>query len=194
MAFYAAHASQGHIGRAKWLATDEAARSRRDEVLRIPAAIAGVPAALAAAAALVNAAADEAKQVSAEQDLAETEAMRNALGAVSGGRAPAGTAGVLKDLEERHKRRAKRIQRDSLDRALVDLAAFYRDVLAVQFDAAVEIVNESARGDVESLARSSTPEDTVRRIGAVLACREAMDANAHPLLAAESMMLALRTG
>ena len=36
----------------------------------------------------------------------------------------------MKELEDRQKSRATRIKRDALDLALLDLAAFYRDVLA----------------------------------------------------------------
>ena len=45
-----------------------------------------------------------------------------------------------------------------------------------------------------TIARATTPEDTLRRIDAVLACREAVEANVAPLLAVEAMALALRTG
>ena len=47
-----------------------------------------------------------------------------------------GTVGAIRELEKRQKSRATRTQRDALDRALVDLAAFYRDVLLVQAGAA----------------------------------------------------------
>ena len=43
------------------------------------------------------------------------------------------------------KSRATRIKRDSLDQALLDLAAFYRDVLAIQFGARVELATEDRR-------------------------------------------------
>jgi hypothetical protein len=33
----------------------------------------------------------------------------------------------------------------------------------------------------------------LRRIEAIMACREALDANAHPLLATEAMMLSIRS-
>ena len=71
--------------------------------------------------------------------------MRRGLGVGPGGRQPAGAAAALKDLEKEQKARATRTKRDSIDRALVDLAGFYRDVLAVQADAAVELVNDEMR-------------------------------------------------
>ena len=44
------------------------------------------------------------------------------------------------------------------------------------------------------LARRSTPEATLRRIDALLACRTALEGNVAPLLAVEAMMIALVEG
>jgi DNA polymerase-3 subunit delta' len=195
MAGFAARAAQGHIGRAKRLATDEQARARRQEVLRLPTSLADIGSCMTAAAKLVEAAAEEAKQASAELDGKETEELRTALGAGGTGRGmPSGSAGVLKELEGRQKKRGTRLQRDALDRALVDLTAFYRDVLAVQVGANVELTNDEMRPAIEAIAGGSTAPATLRRIEAVLACREAIEANVAPLLAVESMTLSLRSG
>ena len=120
--------------------------------------------------------------------------MRRALGVGAGSKQPAGAAAALKELEGEQKKRATRTKRDSIDRALVDLAGFYRDVLAVQADAGVELVNEEMRDAVAGVARSSTPEATLRRIDAILAARTAIDANVAPLLAVEAMTVSLRRG
>jgi len=64
-------------------------------------------------------------------------------------------------------------------------------VLAVQFGAAVELANEDRRADLEALARASTPEDTLRRVDAVMRCRERLTANVNPQIAVEAMTLAL---
>jgi DNA polymerase-3 subunit delta' len=197
MAAFAARVSQGHIGRAKRLATDEGARLRRQEVLALPQQVGDVGSALVSAANLVDAVKEEAQAATATAtaDAAETEELRLALGGGgSRSRLPAGAAGVLKELEQRQKRRATRHQRDALDRALVDLAAFYRDVLAVQLGAGVELNNGELRPTVIKIARAGTPESTLRRIEAILACREAVEANVAPLLAVEAMTLALRAG
>jgi DNA polymerase-3 subunit delta' len=107
---------------------------------------------------------------------------------------PAGSAAALKDLERQQKRRATRTQRDFLDRALLDLASFYRDVLVVQSSADVDLVNEELRPAVTKVASSSVAEQTLRRIQAILAARDAVDANVAPLLAVEAMTVALRAG
>jgi len=191
----AALAAQGHIGRARRLATDEQAARRRSEVLRVPGRVNGLGEALKAAAALVKAAKAESDATTEELDEPEREALRRAFGEGSTGRGVAtalrGGAGALKDLEERQKSRATRLTRDSLDRALLDLAGYYRDVLAVQLGASVELSNETRDVELRQLAAASAPSDTVRRIEAIMRCRQRLEANAAPLLAVEELTLAL---
>ncbi|MER5201868.1 DNA polymerase III subunit delta' [Streptomyces sp. NPDC002825] len=188
----AARATQGHIDRARRLATDERARARRSVVLKLPLRVEDVGGCLRAAQELVDAAAEDAKQVAEEIDVKETEELKAALGAAQGGRMPRGTAGAMKELEDRQKRRRTRTQRDSLDLALTDLTGFYRDVLALQLRSRSALANTDVRDALERVARDSTPERTLRRIEAVLACREALDRNVAPLLAVEAMTMALR--
>ena len=150
----------------------------------------------AAAARLVDAAKGEATAVSEALDDDEKDRLREAMGD-TGGRGmakPRGVAGAISDLEKRQRSRATRTQRDALDRALVDLAAFYRDVLMVQLGAQVDLVNADLESAVTNLADGSTPEATLRRTEAVLAAREAIDANVAPLLAVEAMAVTLHTG
>jgi DNA polymerase-3 subunit delta' len=210
VAEFAARAAQGHVGRARRLATDEAARSRRHEVLQLPSAIADVGGCLAAAGALVKAVGAESAEVTSALDEAETASYKEAFGeggtatglgrgsAAGGGAAARGAlrsaAAALKDLEGRQKSRATRTQRDALDRALTDLAGFYRDVLVVQLGAGVDIANIDESAAISALAASTSAESTVRRLSAVLACRTSLDANANPLLTVEALTLALRAG
>lgn len=193
-AMAAARATQGHVDRARRLATDPAARERRAAVLKLPLRIDDVGGCLRAAQELVDAAAADAKQLAEETDGKETEELKTAMGASQGGRMPRGTAGVMKDLEDRQKRRRTRTQRDSLDLALTDLTAFYRDVLALQLGSRVAIANADAEDALERIARGSSPESTLRRIEAIGACREALDRNVAPLLAVEAMTMTLRAG
>ncbi|AEW95215.1 MULTISPECIES: DNA polymerase III subunit delta' [Streptomycetaceae] len=195
LAAMVARATQGHIGRARRLATDERARARRAAVLRLPLQLGDIGGCLKAAQTLVDSATEDAKQVADETDAKETEELRAALGASgSGSRLPRGTAGAMKDLADRQKRRATRTQRDTLDLALTDLAAFYRDVLAVQLGSTTPIANAEAADAIDRIASTSRPEHTLRRIEAILACREALDSNVAPLLAVEAMTMALRAG
>ena len=196
-----ARAAQGHIGRARRLATDPQAAGRRAEVLKVPMEVSvprpggGLGHALASAAALVKAAEAEAAAITEELDVPERDALRRAFGEGSTGKGVAtavrGAAGALKELEDRQKSRATRLKRDALDRALLDLASFYRDVLAVQVGADVELANAAQRDDLDRVAAASPPQITVRRLEAIMKCRERLAASVAPLLAVEEMTLAL---
>ncbi|MDT7545342.1 MAG: polymerase subunit delta [Actinomycetota bacterium] len=199
MAAFAAQAAQGHIGRARRLALHEDARTERRDVLALPRSLQGVGSALQAAKDLVDAAQAEATRLTKDRDSDEKEALSTALGGGATGKgytgsAPKGGAGALKELEKRQKSRGTRTSRDALDRALVDLAAFYRDVLTMQLGTGTPLVHADLGEQAATIARATTAESTLRRIEAVLGCRTALEGNVAPLLAVESMALALRTG
>src|SRR3954453_7251157 len=116
----------------------------------MPGRLTDVGAAVGAAETLVRAAEEEAKAAGAERAAEETAALRRALGESAKGRMPRGTAGALKELEDRQKSRMTRLKRDALDRALLDLASYYRDLLAVQLGASVELVNADRSRELRS--------------------------------------------
>jgi DNA polymerase-3 subunit delta' len=198
LAAWAAAAAQGHIGRARRLARDPEARKRRDAVLAVPRRLTGVGACFDAASTLIDAAEAEAASAVTESDATERAALQTALGAGGTGRGAAGasrgSAGQLKELERRQKSRATRAQRDALDRALVDLAGFYRDVLTVALRAPVAPVHTDTVPLATAAAAKWTPEGALRRLEAVLACRSAIEANVKPRIAVEAMTLALWRG
>src|SRR4051812_15620208 len=197
-AAWAAAAAQGHVGRARRLARDPQARSRRDAVLAVPRKLTGVGACFDAANALIEAAEAEAAAMASEVDGSERAALETALGAGGTGKGAAsaarGATGQIRELERRQKSRATRAQRDALDRALVDLAGFYRDVLARNLGAPVAPVHADSAAQAEAAAQRWTPESTLRRLEAVLACRSAIEANVKPRIAVEAMTLTLWRG
>ncbi|MFI5781423.1 DNA polymerase III subunit delta' [Nocardia sp. NPDC051570] len=201
-AAWAASVSGGHVGRARRLATDEEARTRRKRALALVAATARPGAAYAAADELVKSAEEEAKQVSATRDEREREELATALGAGGTGKGTAsatrGSAGALKDLERRQKSRATRTGRDSLDRALIDVAGLYRDALAVRLGAArpdpstgVALTHPDLPDQIRELSTDVRPEGLLRSIEAVLECREALDLNVKPRFAVAAMVAGL---
>jgi DNA polymerase III subunit delta' len=198
LAAWVADASQGHVGRARWLARDAQARERRSAVLTVPRQLTGVGACFDAANNLIAAAEAEAEASTATADAAERAAMETALGAGGTGKGAAGAArgvaGQLKELERRQKSRATRAQRDALDRALLDLAGFYRDVLAIQWAAPVRPIHKDVNPIAVAAAQKWRPETTLRRLESVLECRTAIDANVKPRIAVEAMMLRLWQG
>ncbi|AVT31255.1 DNA polymerase III subunit delta' [Plantactinospora sp. BC1] len=198
VAAWAAAAAQGHVGRARRLARDPEARKRREAVLALPRKLTGVGACFDAASALIEAAEAEAAAAVADADATERAALETALGAGGTGRGAAGAirgaAGQLKDLERRQKSRATRAQRDALDRALVDLAGFYRDVLTVSLRAPVQPVHTDVAQMASTAAGKWSAEATLRRLEAILDCRTAIETNVKPRIAVEAMMLALWRG
>jgi DNA polymerase-3 subunit delta' len=127
-------------------------------------------------------------------DEKERAALEQALGVGTKGAKPREANAALKELEDQQKARAKRWERDVLDRSLVDLMALYRDVLMVQTRAGAELINAELRSNIEQLAGRTTPEQTIRRIDAISACREAIETNVAPLLALEAMTIGLFEG
>jgi DNA polymerase-3 subunit delta' len=201
LAAWSAAAAAGHVGRARRLARDEEARLSRKAVLDVPLKLVSLAACLDAADDLVGAAKEEADLAAANLDGSETDAVKASLGVGARGPGVAAAsrgAGVLKDLEKRQKSRATRLGRDSLDRALVDLAGLYRDALvldALPSDPAVPpptLLHPDRRADAEELARRIGGEGALRRIDALLACRTALEQNVKPQIALEALTVALR--
>lgn len=193
LATYAARASQGHIGRAKALARDEATRNRRREIVALPPRLTNLGACMAAASNLHEVTLEEAEQITGELDAREKSDLDAAYGVVERGRRPREYAPALAAMVKGQKTRAKRRHLDVIDRGLMDLTSVYRDAIAVATSGATALVNEELRGEISELARMSTPEAHLRRIDAIFVAREQMlEFNVPPILALESMMLALR--
>jgi DNA polymerase-3 subunit delta' len=139
----------------------------------------------------VESCAAEAADATAEMDQSERAALEEALGFGTKGARPRQAAAAIKGLEEQQKARAKRLQRDAIDRALTELTTYHRDVLTLQTGAGARLINADLEHQLSAAARSTSAETTVRRIDAILACRTALETNVAPLLAVEAMMIAL---
>lgn len=193
LAAYAARASQGHIGRARALAADEATRNRRREVVSIPAGLTSLGACMNAAANLVDIAKAETEAVGEQVNAREREELDAVFGTDRKARSSRSYKAALAQLTESQKQRAKRRVLDVVDRCLMDLVSVYRDVIAVQTGAPGDLVNEEMRGEIATLVRRTTPEQNLRRLDAVFAARERMlDFQVPPLLALEAMTVSLR--
>ena len=190
---WAASVSGGHVGRARRLATDPDARQRRARALELARDAATPSRAYSAAEELVATAEAEAKALNIGRDEAEADELRTALGAGGTGKGTAGTmrgaAGAIKDLEKRQKSRQTRASRDALDRALIDLATYFRDALLVAEGAGAVTANHPDMADrVAALAAHASPERLLRCIEAVLECREALATNVKPKFAVDAMV------
>lgn len=192
-AHWAASVSGGHVGRARRLATDPEARERRKRALGLARDAATPARTYAAAEELVAAAEAEAKALTGDRNEAEAEELRTALGAGGTGKGTAGAlrgaAGAIKDLEKRQKSRQTRASRDALDRALIDLATYFRDALLVSAGSADVTPNHPDMADrIAAMADHATPDRLLRCIEAVLECREALAVNVKPKFAVDAMV------
>ncbi|MGL4832211.1 MAG: DNA polymerase III subunit delta', partial [Propionibacteriaceae bacterium] len=152
IAAVAARAAQGHVGRARALARSQDARDKRAEILAIPTRLTSLGACVEAAAQVVAAAKEEAAHIAQGLEQAENEELDRALGFGTKGAKPKNTAGAKKDLEQQQKARRTRLERDAIDRVLVELTAYYRDVIALQTQAAPELINSDYHGALSETA------------------------------------------
>lgn len=195
-AAWAASVCGGHVGRARVLARSQASRDQRAAALAMPKNLRNLGDVFASADELFSEAKTIAEQQSAERDEPEREELRIALGGGGTGKGAAaatrGSAGQLKELEKAQKARTTRTLRDVLDRALVDLSGFYRDVITYSSGAAVPLLGPDAAGDVDAVARLIGPEGALTRLEAVMDCRVQLERNVKPELALQSLMMQLR--
>ncbi len=189
----AARASQGHIGRARYLAKNPEARTRRTEILMLPLTITDIASAFKCAGVLVDAAKHEAEADAEKRNESESKALREAWGE-QGSRVVQGGAKALKELERDQKSRQTRMVRDYLDRALLDIATFYRDTLMIQCGSKNEgvLVNTDMERELAIIARTTSAENSLRKLEAIMRTRTNLSRNAAPLLAVEAMMVQLR--
>lgn len=189
LAAHCARVAQGHIGRARMLARSDAARIRRREILTLPSRLRTLTDALTAADNLVKSSAEEAVQATQDLDARELADLQQAMGIGTRGAKPRNAQAAIRDLEDQQKMRAKRMQRDALDRVLTELTGYFRDVLAVQSGPGTRLINQDLADEIEPLARRSNGEQTIRAMDAILAARTALEGNVAPLLAMEALMV-----
>ena len=187
----AARASQGHIGRARYLANNPEARTRRTDILKLPLTITDIASAFKCAGMLVDAAKRDAEADAEKKNDAELAALKEAWGQ-QGTRVVAGGAKAIKELEREQKSRQTRMVRDYLDRALLDIATLYRDILMVQSNTPRDaLINSDMQREVEIVANSTSPDTTLRKLQVIMKTRTQLSHNAAPLLAIEAMMVQL---
>jgi DNA polymerase-3 subunit delta' len=192
MADFAARVSQGHIGRAKYLATNESVRSNRKIIMQLPLQLGSLAEAFQAAQTLVDIATTEANSSSEERDEKEIEILQEAYGKGATGRGMAtGGAKAVKELEKEQKSRSIRKVRDSIDGALLDIATFYRDVMMVQSGNTDSMINTDMREEIESYASSHSEYSTILKINALMDARTNLARNAATLVTCEALMCVL---
>lgn len=193
---FCARASQGHIGRARALATDTATRERRQQCLRAPVNLRDLPSCVSVAGEVFDAASAVADARSDRLDAREDEMLKARFYAegvtrLTGAMKRSHDA-EAKDLAKDQKRRRKRLVVDEVDRVLVDLIGLFRDVLIVQSYAQAPLINEELRSQVEQMAAASSLEQTVRRLEALEHERIVLFAGGSPRTVVEAAMVQIK--
>jgi DNA polymerase-3 subunit delta' len=189
-AAFSARVSQGHIGRARFIATNHDAQKRRKEVLALPLTLKDIDSCFKAAQKLLDIAEVQAENENAERDALELKELQDAYhgtrrGLISGG------AKAIKDLEKEQKSSTTRSIRDNIDASLLVIATFYRDVLVLQSQSA-EILNIDLLEGIANYARTTSGRRTLEQIELVLSARTNLSRNAAPLATLEALFCALK--
>ncbi|UWF77091.1 MULTISPECIES: DNA polymerase III subunit delta' [Microbacterium] len=190
----AARHAQRHIGMAQRLATDEAARRRRDESLRAVLGVRGVADAVEVAGRIIQTATDDAKALTAERDEAERRALLRTVGVAEGQPVPPALRAQVSALEDEQKKRATRSLRDGIDRVLTDLQSLYRDVVMLQYGRGEALINRELGAELAALAAAWPVERTIVALDAIADTRESLERNVAPLLALESLLITIASG
>jgi DNA polymerase-3 subunit delta' len=196
MAAFAARAAQGHLGRARALATDEQARLKRSEILDIPTRLSTVSSCYEIASTIVANANAEADRAIAPLEQQDEQDVRMAFGEGAEGKGfksiDRAIKREMKSLEDRFKARRRRMVADAYDRILLDLTGYYRDILVVQSGSQVGLINEELRPAIERIADQDETAQTLNRIDAIREARDQLIANVAPLSVFESLLVTLR--
>lgn len=199
----AAQAAQSHVGVARALATDPEAASIRKKTLDALVSVRGVGDAVMAAALFNDADAMKGKSGSAgkkskkssdddDRARAEQERRMDALGLDSSARIPASVRSQLKDSTDAAKRRETRQQRDMLDREMIYMLSFFRDVLVSQVGSDVEFINADYAGHIQRIASETNVRQTLARMDAIAEARQRLKGNVAAQLVLESVLITLR--
>nr|WP_306428451.1 MULTISPECIES: DNA polymerase III subunit delta' [unclassified Corynebacterium] len=192
----AAAATGRHIGRARHLATDREAQTRRANILRLAELVFQGDQAFQAVTAIVKASTKSAEEALAKENETEMEKLRNALGMGAKGKgaqkALRGASGQIRELEEKQKKRRTRAIRDTLDLALVDLAGLYRDSLMDKSATRVPAVHPDFAGLAAELSARVDVAGLVACLDAITLAREHLQQNVRPETALDAMVGRLR--
>lgn len=182
------------MGVARHLATNSDARDYRDLVLSIPRRLQSVGDAVFLAAELDKAAKERSKAATEERDAHDRAELLRASGLEPGKSVPSALRAQVRALEEEQKRRARRATLDTIDRALVDLLSYYRDVLTIQLGSDVDLINTTRAEAIREHAAATTQDASLRALEAITHTRArfAEFTSIAPLLALEALFIQLR--
>jgi DNA polymerase-3 subunit delta' len=173
LASFVANAAQGHIGRAKYLATNEEARKTREKILNIPFTVKDLASAFEAANTLLELAKEQARGESEIRDEEELAKLKESYG-TTGSRLATGGSKAVKELEKEQKTRSTRMVKDYLDQSFLEYQNIFR---------------------VDLFAGDKSPDETLKailKINAIDESRRKLANNSSIQLITESLFCELR--
>lgn len=188
---WAATLAQSHVGFARGLLKNPTLRADLRNVFELPLVSTSVGEAVVNAGRMHKALTDLARTQTERADAEERRKLLVALGAEEGRRMPTSTRSALRKLEEDQKRRGRRALADAIDRALIDLLGFYRDVLTMQLQAGAAIVNVDMEDLIRETAANSTAPQTMARVDVIEKARKRNQTTVAPLLLLEAMAVSV---
>ncbi|NBQ93198.1 MAG: DNA polymerase III subunit delta' [Micrococcales bacterium] len=192
LALVSAAQAQSHVGMARRLATNSAARDRRKQALTTVLAITDIPSAMDASVTLLRLAESDGAQLTAEIDEQERQELMARLGISEGSKLTPSSRSQLKKLEDAQKRRATRSKRDGLDRIFVDLMGLYRDVLTIQLGSSQGLINPDLENEIRGLARDISQAQAIHAIEKIQQVRYRIERNVRDSLLMDSLAVSLR--
>ena len=136
---------------------------------------------------------EQAQSESEIQDEEELSKLKKFYGSM-GSKLATGGNKAIKELEKEQKARNTRLIRDNLDRALLDLATFYKDLLLIQSNSVVQITNKDLQNKLKIKAEETSIEITIDSINAIIRSRNSLIKNSAPNLTTEALFQSLKVG
>lgn len=187
----AARLAQSHIGRAKGLVQEPGKIEEYQELMHLALSARSTGEAVLNAEKLRNRALDIEKAEQEKQFAAAEKSLRRTLGLEEDETPPPDMRHHFKRLKDDQKRQASRLERDALDRVMLDLLAFYRDVMVRQLGGQVGDINVGLDGLVQKYAQVLDPRGTLTAMGAIEQARGRLQTNTNPLLIMEALLTSL---
>ncbi|WP_408927185.1 DNA polymerase III subunit delta' [Corynebacterium marquesiae] len=195
-AHLAALTSLRHVGRARRLVNDPAVQKRRAVAINLAEDVFHGSQGFQAVTSLLKLVDSEAKESHKDQEEAELAKLEQTLGVGAKGKGAAkaqrDARSAIKDLQDQHKKRAKRRVIDNLDLVLVDLSGVYRDALMQKVGAQVDLTHPDFAGLSGELAQRVSEEGLLDCQAAITLCREQLTQNVGTQIAFDGLVGRLR--
>ena len=189
-ALLASTISQGHVGRAKYYATDRETLALRRTIINLFLSIKDEASAIAVASKILDIASTRAELRNEDRNEKEEEELRTTIQG-PGKSLLSGGSRALKELEKSQKSRTTRTIRDELDTYFIWLQTQVRDALLSPADLTAKAVNPDLLKELQQLQDRLTFGNLKLLSSHIEQYRSTLESNAAQLLALEAFLFDL---